>query len=250
MLDHVADRLLRGREEIGPVRRRREVRTAIGAQADRAAGAKARLGDAAALRESEAQCHPRAHLHGGDADLAIALRAMRIADAEERAVDEHRQVERRARVELLDVHVAAAAPGRHRAVPAGLVERDTHHAGERRERHHDRTVRHARGFLVRQIPDAEVRLREIFLGQEAASRAHLRPSEIEGRHDFDDLDEQRVADVRAFHLHGPGEGMALEHALEHVFLRRALRIRAERRIREAATRLAERARERRRPEQQ
>ena len=117
------------------------------------------LGRAAGL-QTEARGDAAAHLDRGDAHLAVALDGVGVAHAEERPVHPHRQVERRARGELLDVHVAAVLPGRHGAVAAGHVERGPHHARERRNRHRDVVARAGVG-AVAQVPDLQVRLAEI-----------------------------------------------------------------------------------------
>src|SRR5207245_2466733 len=88
-----------------------------------------------------------------------AVVAYPVADAEEGAVHPYGQVERRALRELLDVHVAAVLPRRHRAVAARLVEGGAHHARERLDGH-GHTLVHARVGPVGQVPDLEKRLAE------------------------------------------------------------------------------------------
>ena len=74
-------------------------------------------------------------LDGGDADFAVALRAVAVADRKQRAVGEDRQIERRAGDQLLVVHVAAVAARRRRRDHApGRRRRDRHHAEERPQR--------------------------------------------------------------------------------------------------------------------
>src|SRR5207245_13515 len=81
----------------------------------------------------------------------------------------HGQPERGPGGELLDVHVAAVLPGRHRAVTTRLIERDPHDAGEGIERHGD-TVAHPRAGAVGEIRHLGARLREVLCAEHAAAR--------------------------------------------------------------------------------
>ena len=63
--------------------------------------------------------------------------AVRVAAAEQRALDLHRQVQRRAADELAGVHVAAEGPGRHHGLRARARGADAHRAEERLERDRD-----------------------------------------------------------------------------------------------------------------
>ena len=152
MVDHVAHRLLRGGEEVGPVRGCRVVRSVIGRVRRRRRRDELWLGEPPAGTQPEAERDAPHHLDGGHADLAVALGGVGVADAEQRTVDQHGQEERRAGDELLDVHVAARAPRRHRAVTARLVERHAHDAGERRQRHRHAVV-HACVPSIGDVPD-------------------------------------------------------------------------------------------------
>jgi hypothetical protein len=74
-------------------------------------------------------------LDRGDADLAIALGAMAVTAREQRALDEDRQIERRAGAELLVVEIAAEGARDQRGHPAPMRRwRRAHHAEERRKR--------------------------------------------------------------------------------------------------------------------
>src|ERR1700674_3037779 len=73
-------------------------------------------------------------LERGQVDLAVALGGMGIAGPQQRALDEHRHVERRAFGEVADVQIAAVASGRHRTVLAGLGAGDAQDAGKRCQR--------------------------------------------------------------------------------------------------------------------
>src|SRR5690348_5778423 len=68
--------------------------------------------------ETKCLCHPR--LECGDAYLPIALNRVTVAGEEKRTLVENRQVQRRARAQLLIVHVAAERPrhGRSASPPA------------------------------------------------------------------------------------------------------------------------------------
>jgi len=52
---------------------------------------------------------------GGAVDLAVALRRMGIAGEELRTIMKYRQEERRPDGQLVEIHIAAPAPGRARA---------------------------------------------------------------------------------------------------------------------------------------
>src|SRR5437879_3904114 len=211
MLDHVADRLLSAGEEVGPGRRRHEARPAIGRRQERPAGPELRLLQLPPFREAEAERDPSHHLDRGDAHLAVALRRMGVADAEQGAVHPHRQEERGAGDQVLHVHVAAVLPWRHRAVRSGLVERDAHHAGKRRERHRD-VATHARVRAVAEIPDREVRLRELGLRHEAAARTDRGPAERGGGLHVEDLDREHVTALGAPDAHRPCQRVTAERA--------------------------------------
>ena len=65
---------------------------------------------------------------------------------------------------------------------------------------------HARVDMVGDVPDLQVRLREIRLGEQAAPRADRRPAEIGGGLHLEHLDHERVAGGGAAHAHGPVSG--------------------------------------------
>ena len=211
MVDHVANRLLRAGEEVGAVRGRREARPALGRRDERAPRPELRLLLLSPGRESEAERDPSHHLDRRDAHLAVALRRVRVADAEERAVHPHRKEERRPGGELLEVHVAAVLPGRHRAVGSGLVEGHAHHPRKRGDRHGD-VPSHARVRAVAEVPDGQMRLREVGLRQETSPRADRRPAERGGGLHVEDLDRQHVAASRAPDADRARQRMAAERA--------------------------------------
>src|SRR5262249_54959502 len=73
-------------------------------------------------------------LDGGDADLAVALRAMPVAAGEEAALDEDREEERRAGNQLLVVEISAMSARHDRGdAPPGRRRRHAHDAEERPE---------------------------------------------------------------------------------------------------------------------
>ena len=79
-----------------------------------------RLGDrpleAHVLAQVQLEGADQADLDRGDADLAVALRTVAVADREQRVVDMDWQIERRARDQFLVVHVAAVPPRRRRLI--------------------------------------------------------------------------------------------------------------------------------------
>src|SRR5262249_14455466 len=110
----------------------------------------------------------------GDADLAVALCGVRIADREQRAVHFDRQVQRRARGELADVHVAANAPRRNRAVLTRLRHRHAHNATKGRERYVD-AWHAAAARAVLEVPDLEEVVGKVFW-QKSAPRPECGPA--------------------------------------------------------------------------
>jgi hypothetical protein len=101
-------------------------------------------------------------------------------------------------------------------VGAGLVERHAHDTRKRRDRHRD-VPSHARVRAVREVPDGQVRLRELGFREQAAPRADRRPAEGGRRLDVQDLDRQHVAAPRASDGDRPGQRMAAERTTpEHV----------------------------------
>ena len=83
--------------------------------------------------EVERQLGARRGLDRGPGHLAVTLDGMAVAGGEQSALDRNREIERRARDELLAVHVAAPAARRPGAVDARFRRRHPHHAEERRE---------------------------------------------------------------------------------------------------------------------
>ena len=70
------------------------------------------------LAHGQAERAGQAGLQRGDADLAIALHAMAVTDREQRALIEHRQIQRGAGTKRLVIHVAAESARHDRALPA------------------------------------------------------------------------------------------------------------------------------------
>jgi len=83
---------------------------------------------------------------------------------------------------------------------------------------------------VAQVPDLQVGLREVGLGQETAAGTDGGPSEV-GRLHLEDLHHQRVARARAAHPHRPRQGVAAEGpAGQHVGVGRRAGVVAIRRV--------------------
>src|SRR5262249_4587434 len=77
---------------------------------------------------------PERGLDAREVYLAIALRGMRVARPQQRAVHEHRQVKRRSRGQLAQVQVAPVASRRDGAVASGLGAGNAEDAGKRPQR--------------------------------------------------------------------------------------------------------------------
>ena len=76
----------------------------------------------------------------GAAHLAVALRRMRVAGAEQRAVHLHGQVQRRAGAELTSVQIAADTSWRDDAVQPRLRRSNAENPAERLHRHADAVI--------------------------------------------------------------------------------------------------------------
>ena len=123
-----------------------------------------------AHREAKGSGQPS--LDRRDTDLAVALHAMTVADREQRAVDEDRQIERGAGDELLVVEVAAVpARGRGRDHAPGRRRRRAHHAEERRQRHL-LSPRQPPALACAIEHDVDVAIVGKVVGQGAGERAH------------------------------------------------------------------------------
>ena len=85
VVDHVAHRLAGAFVEVGAVRGRRIARAAGG---DARAGAQLRLGQVTPRHHVELERDARVHLDRGDADFAVALCAVRIADGKNAICEE------------------------------------------------------------------------------------------------------------------------------------------------------------------
>src|SRR5258707_15433219 len=74
---------------------------------------------------------PERGLDAREVYLAIALRGVRIARPQQRALYEHREIKRRPGGQLTQVQITPVASRRAGAVPTGLGPRDTEECGER-----------------------------------------------------------------------------------------------------------------------
>ena len=119
------------------------------------------------LDQVEAQRGVHGALDARDADLAIALRRVRITAGEERAVVLHRQVKDRALRDVAGVHVAAERSRRHDHGLLGTGRADAHRAEEGLYRDDD-VVLEERVVAVGQVEDLEVGVREILRQQPEA----------------------------------------------------------------------------------
>src|SRR5262249_50814076 len=90
---------------------------------------------------------PERSLDAGEVYLAIALRGMRSARPQQRALHEHRHVEARSRGELAQVQIAAVTAWRDGAVAAGLGACNDEDAGERAQRN-ENTGQELRDLVV------------------------------------------------------------------------------------------------------
>ncbi len=151
--------------------------------------------DAHVLPHAEAEDDVHRRLDRRAAHLAVALRGVRVAEREERALDADGQVERDAGVEVLRVHVPAEAGGRHDGMLPRLRQRDAERAGERAERErHAVGEPHAAGGPV-DLRDAQPRVGEL-VGEQAEAGDDRRPAPAL-RPELEQLDRERVARLRA-----------------------------------------------------
>ncbi len=143
-------------------------------------------------------------LERGQVDLAVALRGMGIAGPQQRALDEHRHVERAALSLVADVEIAAVASGRHRAVLAGLGAGDAQDAGKRRQRDLDAGRKLRDPALEIEIEILDLAVRE--LARELAEHAgHVEIGAVGPRHDLVDAHFQHVARLGALDIDRPGQ---------------------------------------------
>ena len=144
-------------------------------------------------------------LDRGEADLAVALRAVAVAGREQRAFGPNRKIQHCAGAELLVVEVAAERARHHRTDAADVGRRrHAHHAEERvgSQHHTPRRLDRAGGAV-----DAE--MDQALVGKVFRQRAHAGLDDVEapvvGQLHIDDLDAQRVAGHRATDGDGAGE---------------------------------------------
>ena len=142
----------------------------------------------------------------GEVDLAVALRGVRIAGPQQRALDKHGDVERRAFGEIANVEVAGVAARRHRAVLPGLRARDAYGAWERRQRNLD-----SRRELCDLAIEVEVEVLDLTVGKLARKltehSGHVEVGPVRPRHDFGDMHLQYVTGLRAFDVHRTGQSV-------------------------------------------
>src|SRR5262249_25396215 len=77
---------------------------------------------------------PERGLDAREVDLAVALRGMRVARPQQRALDEHRQIKARPRRQFAQIQIAAVTPRRDGAVASWLGARDAEDSGKRPQR--------------------------------------------------------------------------------------------------------------------
>ena len=174
----------------------------------------------------EPERDPQRGLQRGQRDLAVALREVRVAHVRERARHLHRQVERAAHREQVDVDVAAVRAGRHgvRALVPG--DRDAHDPEERAQRELDHALA-ALDRAGRQPRSSRTVAKTLTFsgprGQLARQRAAAVPvgdhAVRDARGRLQDGDRQQVARHRARdvdrsgdHVRSVGAGRAVEGA--------------------------------------
>src|SRR5580658_1340196 len=117
----------------------RDVEIRIGGHADvvgRSLGA--RPGELQVFAYGELQAAAQRSLNGGLIDLAITLGDVTVADLEQRATGEDRDIQGAAGHKLAIVEIAGMTPGRIAAEASGLgARRNTHAAEERPQWYHD-----------------------------------------------------------------------------------------------------------------
>ena len=150
----------------------------------------------------EAQAGAHRALDRRHADLAVALRGVRVADREVRTGQVHRDVERRAGREVPRVDVAAALVRRERDERALAVGAGAHGAAERHDRDLD-AGHERRRRAAAQVERAHEAVGEL-VGQQAELGQDRAPAPV-ARLEREDLDRERVARARALHADGPRE---------------------------------------------
>ncbi len=97
----------------------------------------------------------------GDANLAVTLRSVSIAAAEERPFDLNGKIERGAAGELAGVHVPAERSRRHDRLLFCTYRADAHRPEERLDRNRN-VVSETRELTVGQVEDPQVGPGEVF----------------------------------------------------------------------------------------
>ena len=195
MVDHRADRLLRGDVEVRADARRAVETAAVHLRCQRAGCRPVlRRRDRAILVQREPQRGVHRGLDPCHADLSVALRGVSIAAAEEGAVDLYRQKQRRPADELARVQVAAERSWRHHRLLARTRRAHAHGSEEGRDRDGD-VVPQIRHVAAREIEDLQVRIGEVVRQQPEAGQDR-RPAPAL-RMQVDDLDRERMAGLGA-----------------------------------------------------
>ncbi len=179
------------------------------------------------------------HLDRGHAHLAVALGEVAVAHREQRALDRHRELERRPLGDLLDVHVAAVLARWDRAQAVGGRRALAGHRAGGVGRHHQAAAaqqcllalgprghllargceadhaheRGARDAHARQLPGGRPAVGDLPVHQ-VGHRVEV-AQEAEPRHDagervglgqdVDELDLEEIARARSLHQHRPGD---------------------------------------------
>ncbi|MPM04507.1 hypothetical protein SDC9_50785 [bioreactor metagenome] len=196
-LDHVAHRLAH-----------RLVEILVEAHRDQLVGGFGEGGlDLEVLAHGQAETSLERRLDGGDADLAIPLATMAIAGGEQRARVEHRQIERRARAQILVVHIAAEGARLGRANPApDRRRRNPHDAEERIERQLHAPGQGAGARLGIDRDMDRLVIGEL-VGQRAQKRQDPGKAPVLNRLHVQNVDLQNIARLGAAHIDRPGHHM-------------------------------------------
>jgi len=144
-------------------------------------------------------------LDRGDADLAVPLDAVSVADREQRAGNEDRQIERGAGNELLVVEIAAVLARRlSRDHAPGKRRRRAHHAEERRQR--NLLAPGQSPALARAVEhDMDVAVLGKIVRQSAGERAHRVVAPVVEHVDRLDVDLEHLSRLRALDRDGSGQ---------------------------------------------
>ena len=163
--------------------------------------AEAGTGDRARL-DTEAQAGAHVAFDRRDADLAVALRRVRVTAGEERTLAPDGQPQRGARGQVARIDIAAALVRREDRRARRDVGVRAHRAEEGRRRDADPRRRLDAAALA-QVEGPDPRLREL-VGQQPLSGQDGSPAPLAGL-EREDVDPQRVAGPRARHPERAGE---------------------------------------------